>query len=309
MRLPLTKLYRAFPALDPFPDDVARRYVRRVTRGRFVSTWVLTLIGFLGGYVTFGLVFGLIGASLTNLVAGQSGSMLNALGIAMAVTTIAVTLGTGPLCALLARDVYIKLTIRSRIDQATCAVCDFSLLGLPTRMEPGIGKVVTCAECGTVNRVAFGKAEDELVDKGERVARVIHPFVRRFSELSGLEPKQRRAVIDAVEAGAWRRTLVSSGVGVAVALVPALSSAALVLSDAVPVVHAASRMVSSDARLFAAVSLSLVVLWPCAAWAKRGVRGFLTHRAVAREIAALEGEVRGFRAEKTAAPEKPRVSA
>jgi hypothetical protein len=144
MRLPLSKVYRAFPELDRFDDARCDSFVataRRAERG--VSTLlVLALIPWcIGGFIV--IVFGAFyafGPLLRN--AGYANSSVDWSAIAFLVI---------PMCGVLApafawlwvRDLWLRRAVARRINVCACVKCHYSLLGLPV-----VSGAVKCPECG-----------------------------------------------------------------------------------------------------------------------------------------------------------------
>lgn len=134
MRLPLSKIYRAFPELDRFSDAECASYVRHVSHRmgvRIVLTaWATALLSM------FGLPLLLcLGAPL---VGGAGSGPATVIGIAALLG-----LFTGPLWGFMCRDVLLRRAIRERIKHATCPTCFYSLIGLRVS-----GGSVRCPECG-----------------------------------------------------------------------------------------------------------------------------------------------------------------
>ncbi len=134
VRLPLSKVYRAFPELDGFTDAECESYVRHVSRS---SGWRISMTAFV---VALLCMFGLpllfcMGAPLIRGRPARIESVLAVLVVA--------GLFTGPLWGFICRDVLLRRAIRERIKSAACPGCGYSLIGLKVTD----GRVV-CPECG-----------------------------------------------------------------------------------------------------------------------------------------------------------------
>lgn len=141
MRLPLSKVWRAFPELDRFSDEDCRRFVRlaseRHTSGAVATAFAGIAIGVLGVFV----VTPAASAVVTEIVRGlrlNEGVYLGIIGLTMLVVA-----PLGPVLGLMLRDFWLRRTIGKRLIGARCPGCDYSILGLP--VEDGH---VRCPECG-----------------------------------------------------------------------------------------------------------------------------------------------------------------
>lgn len=156
MRLPVSKIYRAFVELDPFTDSQCIAYMataKRRNRMRSIGSGVLIILGMILIWVVSSVVFGLSAAAVSSVVSSnvESGTVIvSVMGIA--------AFGTG-ICGLLMRDKWLRWMIRSELKCAQCPGCDYSLLGL--RVEED---VVICPECGNSCRLeAMGLTPADLI--------------------------------------------------------------------------------------------------------------------------------------------------
>jgi ribosomal protein L37AE/L43A len=142
MRLPLTKIYRAFPELDPFTDQQCTAYLATAKQRHRVRTQLGALVAILVmlfAWTFIGTVFGLSAATLPRRMQTQFGwDLLFAIGFGTVVFL-------GALCGLWVRDRWLRWLVRMELSEAKCPDCDYSLLGL--RIESGS---VMCPECGGV---------------------------------------------------------------------------------------------------------------------------------------------------------------
>ncbi len=144
MRLPASKVYRAFPELDRFSDEqcehflVAARRGRRQRVGRFVLQLLALLIALAVGA---GAYWGLTRVTVLNPTRIGSGTIADVVfGIALVLE-----LGAGGLAWLLAKDRLLRGRIRRVLNtRGSCAACGYVLAGLPVSADGH----VTCPECG-----------------------------------------------------------------------------------------------------------------------------------------------------------------
>jgi hypothetical protein len=142
MRIPLNKVYRAFPELDAFSDAECERFVERAAKDYAGSRAAAHFIG------VCVIVAGLVGIGILESVfwdgIGQDWSVLKRGDIAAVVVILNAVFMVLALCIgmLLVRDRWLIRTIRLKVRQASCPGCGYSLLGLMVELG-----VVTCPEC------------------------------------------------------------------------------------------------------------------------------------------------------------------
>jgi hypothetical protein len=152
MRLPTSKLYRAFAELDAFDDERCVRFVR-AAQGRW--WWRgLRLVGLVVLWValTFGLSWGL--AWVASAILQEGSNWRRAYGPVPELLAQVVCAGVGMVAAslscLLLRDYLLRRSVKRVLKgSANCWSCGYGLLGLPVSSEQSI----TCPECGSVSRV------------------------------------------------------------------------------------------------------------------------------------------------------------
>ncbi len=154
MRLPISKVWRAFPELDRFDDARCARYVGEAKRESWRSGLLVAALiplSVLAWMISVAVAI----AILDLMQPGGAGP-----GTAGTITAFALYAGT-PLVLLLillkARDRWLQRAIRNRLNVARCLGCSYSLLGL----TPIKGScVVVCPECGKA-----GELTDEMLEQ------------------------------------------------------------------------------------------------------------------------------------------------
>ena len=148
LRMPWSKLYRAFPELDRFTDEECERYERQVRVQGKMRRW--PVVAAIAGAVLWPLVVRYLAVPL--LGPWRKSGLQDVFPVLLLVSEVlAVAL---PL--LWVRDALLIRAIRGRIDNARCAACKHSLLGLPLLAPPDGGppgsgmEAVRCPECGSV---------------------------------------------------------------------------------------------------------------------------------------------------------------
>ncbi len=169
VRLPLSKLHRAFPELDRFGDADCARYIAAAQRGKmaFMLLGAMTAIAAL-------ILTAAIVAVLMRVVSGIPEVRLlgrrSPEGILAFVVMSPII--AGAVSALLVRDRFLRVLIRRQVLSARCMSCEYSLLGLPiSRAGVGAGSV-RCPECGAVNSL---KNRGVSVEELQALARTTGP--------------------------------------------------------------------------------------------------------------------------------------
>lgn len=140
MRLPTSKVYRAFPELDQFSDAQCRAFVRLANHD--VSKALVRFLLYLVSGAVVAFVSGAVLIAI--LTAWQPNPMFGACFL-----LVGVTAPTG--VALLAlRDALLRNRIRRVFTlRGSCAGCSYALVGLPVvEAGPNGEREVRCPECG-----------------------------------------------------------------------------------------------------------------------------------------------------------------
>ncbi len=151
MRLPLSKVYRAFPELDRFSDEQCRAWQQLAN-----DYWPWKRIGALLLAVAMFPVMWAGLMTLVTLLGNWSGFRpLNDLpapfGLMVVLLFVALPIFAAALVSLSIRDWWTRRCLRRFIDDRICS-CGYSLLGLPH--EPFEDRArVHCPECGTWHKI------------------------------------------------------------------------------------------------------------------------------------------------------------
>jgi DNA-directed RNA polymerase subunit RPC12/RpoP len=177
VRIPHRKIYQAFPELDVFSDDEARRYLRTLARQGRLHRWIPLLLGVLLFLVLFVSVTWLVGEAESTMLY-RAPLRLDAIEIdgislwdlLLALIWVVPIFGAPPLLAWMVRDGLIRRALTLKISFVRCPECEHSLIGLPlleAQDEPG----VRCPECGRVVILArYGLKPEDLHPSAERTA-------------------------------------------------------------------------------------------------------------------------------------------
>jgi hypothetical protein len=177
MRIPLAKVYRAFPELDRFPDHECERFVKRARRTQLRWMWLPVLalpVSLALAIASVALVASTLEAQIRaiNHAADRvlGGAFEAVLGSSVYPSDILM-----PLCVLLLislgpwltfavlRDTLLRRAIARRLEIANCTGCDHSLLGLPL-LEDHPKPAVRCPECGREMVLAeIGLTPEDLI--------------------------------------------------------------------------------------------------------------------------------------------------
>ena len=147
MRIPGTKVYRAFPEFDRFTDEQCGRFLAAAVQfgWRRVLRWVVTGVT---GVVLF--VIGIVGAVWlrfgTQVLPNSGGILMHAADL----LCVLVPSCAGGFGGVLVRDVLLRQQLRRLINtRGSCSACGYRLLGLPVSEA----NTVACPECGHVSEV------------------------------------------------------------------------------------------------------------------------------------------------------------
>ena len=138
MRIPLSKVYRAFPEFDPFPDDECERYLRYARRQARFRLGCIPLVAFGIAFVAWVTVASIVLRVLLSFKILPDNIVL--VPLVFVISSCAVP----AILALMVRDRVLLRVLHDRIKTARCPACEFSLLGLPVR-----DGAARCPECGT----------------------------------------------------------------------------------------------------------------------------------------------------------------
>lgn len=158
MRIPLHKIYRAFPELDRFSDDECERYVhqaRTVAYSRRFWRHALEGLAMVGGFAVV-LVLQVVIYTVITALPGNPPRWFEPVAMFTFVTLLVAVPSLG---SLMVRDRWLRRAIADRLANARCPHCEYSLLGLP--VDDGS---VQCPECGeTIELAAYGLMPADLL--------------------------------------------------------------------------------------------------------------------------------------------------
>ncbi|HVP73946.1 MAG TPA: hypothetical protein VMS30_09425 [Phycisphaerales bacterium] len=169
MRLPVSKIYRAFPELDRFSDEQCDRFVERARLARSFEN--------MSSVVMFSVVaaIGLCCAAQTTLSGAMFKLLRNALGSVrdaqdlQFALSLLMWIAVPAFAGLLARDVFLRRRLHDviwrRLEQVRCPHCRYSLLG--QRVNDGL---IRCPECGgttTLETLGLASEEDLIPPRSE----------------------------------------------------------------------------------------------------------------------------------------------
>lgn len=144
MRLPrLLAYYRAYPEFDGYSDEQCRKLLLQAQLRRGDAAWVLPLVGAAAAsgfwlFVAVGLVRAFASLLSVTIVGGN---FLLAVAVLVAPVFVAVFVGV--------RRAMLVRSVRRLVNRAACPFCEFSLVGLPVRVN-----TVQCPECGEKVRLS-----------------------------------------------------------------------------------------------------------------------------------------------------------
>ena len=162
MRIPKSKIYRAFPELDEFSDAQCERFMQRIEVSGFrkgVPLVAFLIVFGLSGLLVIILSVSILDAYYYELI--RSGNEF--VKVLLILTGMLLFLPVPPMSGLLARDVLLRrnleLVINEKLERIRCLDCRYVLIG----QIPENGKV-TCSECGRVHLLSrLGIVADDLI--------------------------------------------------------------------------------------------------------------------------------------------------
>ena len=159
MRLPISKIYRAFPELDRFSDEQCLVYVARA-RSRKLGSGCLMLVGASLAGIGAAAVMAILTSQLFLPIAKSMGLRASAeLELAGGMLLFGAHIVVAFLVGLMIRDAWLRRAILGCLESDRCPKCDYSLLGLPVHAG-----VVTCPECGFASELkTMGVTEEDLL--------------------------------------------------------------------------------------------------------------------------------------------------
>lgn len=145
MRLLTKKIYRAYPELDKFEDEVCVRYIKRAKRLQNAwKFWIMMLIALPIAFgIWAGLMFGY--GYFRNTYYGLYTDSFELVIVLVLMTGIA---WIPLLTTLLLRDFWLHRCIRKQLTGVQCPSCGYSLIGLTLLTDTNLPSI-SCPECGS----------------------------------------------------------------------------------------------------------------------------------------------------------------
>lgn len=163
LRIPRSKIYRAFPELDPFSDEDCAHFMQRARSQGGFDGWVsLALYG--SAAVILIVLFSLIAVMFGRLTGLFRPQLAKADAEYLAIAAILFLVGALPTFGgLITRDIVYRRLMRRAInlqlDRIRCLECRYSLLG-----QIAHDGFVRCPECGVVVSLRrLGLSADDLI--------------------------------------------------------------------------------------------------------------------------------------------------
>lgn len=156
MRLPTSKVYRAFPELDKFSDAQCAAYVKNATKERKKQHIAATCLLLIAVPLALFLAYG--GTALSALLIFPDEKLFSDSFFAFILIHMTVLFFLECLGLLWLRDRWLRRIVTKHLLTVRCPHCRYVLLGLAVN-----DNTVTCPECGTRHTLAsLGRTEADL---------------------------------------------------------------------------------------------------------------------------------------------------
>jgi len=193
MRIPLTRVWRAFPELDRFTEEQCKRFVRAACKrgwGRHVHRALIAFVTLLLWAVCF---FGWIYAVD---IAGDGRWARRLPDVLVYFVAPAIAFSIPAVVMLVLKDLFLRRRVRYVIRaRGTCPACRYSLLGIVV----SAGNIVICPECGIEVEVDESLNELSTDEQGRtRFTPTERIKVKRFWTPKRLRRLKRVAIVLAV---------------------------------------------------------------------------------------------------------------
>lgn len=148
MRILTRKIYRAYPELDKFEDDVCKRYVKRAKRiNNAWKGWALIIVALPTGFVLWAALSWATAIFMSGLEAQYNLQLFDPPSTILMLIFFTGFVWFPVLLALLIRDRWLHRCLRKQLTGVQCPSCGYSLLGLTLADGDG-SPAVNCPECG-----------------------------------------------------------------------------------------------------------------------------------------------------------------
>lgn len=153
MRLPRPlAFYRAYPEFDGYTDEQCRKLLLQARLRRGDAAWVLPLLAAIG----FAAAWSVVALGLVRIAAALLGLALTRQSTLLAMFMI-VTPALVVVYSWVRRGMLVR-SVRRLMNGAACPFCEFSLVGLPVKIN-----TVRCPECGEKVRLTeHGIRQEDL---------------------------------------------------------------------------------------------------------------------------------------------------
>jgi hypothetical protein len=157
------KIWRAFPQLDRYPDEVCRHYVRHALR--LNEIWKGVLLCLASFVVSIGIWVGvlyLVADPVENFSSSARGGFMITIGLLLVALMLSGVVWFPILCTFITRDLWLRGVIRRQLRSSDCA-CGYQLIGLEIQHDSA-SKFVTCPECGNRIELNTGHITEADID-------------------------------------------------------------------------------------------------------------------------------------------------
>ena len=165
MRLITRKqIWRAYPQLDPYTDEVCKRYMKHAFHSRnLLKGIVVHVVAVLVAVAIASVSVWLFSYEVTSFSESQRGTIPILFGLSVVGLWLTSVLWLPAVFLFVTRDLWLRHVVQQQIQSTNCSGCGYQLLGLTIEDENEL-KSVTCPECGMKFELDTGHLKQGDID-------------------------------------------------------------------------------------------------------------------------------------------------
>jgi DNA-directed RNA polymerase subunit RPC12/RpoP len=148
LRILRRKIWRAFPELDKYDDDVCQRYIHRAKRiDNSWKGWVLIFLTLPVAFIVWGVLSWMGSVFIAGLEYQHDIYLTDSFSIFFPLVVLTGFAWFPLVSAFIVRDRWLNRCIRKQLSGIKCGACGYSLIGL-SLIDEAPNPTVICPECG-----------------------------------------------------------------------------------------------------------------------------------------------------------------